>query len=103
MDRDTKSGTGNRLVIVIVAAGVVGLLVIFPPCRKNDEILNPATNKVEEISPWRGYVPFFELPRPEGTRGGNFFCGVGCIGDSRRNSYRSRHIRRQVSEVAMTR
>ena len=73
MDGNTKSGNGNRLVIVVVAVSTIGLLAIFPPCRKNDVILNSATNRVEEISPWRGYVPIFQLPRPEGARGGNFF------------------------------
>jgi hypothetical protein len=72
MDK-ANHGKGNRLVIVIVTCAAVGLLAIFPPCRKNDVMLNPVTNKVEEISPWRGYVPIFELPRPEWTRGGNFF------------------------------
>jgi len=72
MDRGNKNGKGNRLVILLVAVGAITLLAIVPPCRKNDVILNPQTMKVEEINPWRGYVPFFELPRPAGTRGGNF-------------------------------
>jgi len=62
----------NRNQILLVAGGVLALLAVFPPCRKADVVLNPRTNRVEEINPWRGYVPLFELPRPEGTRGGNF-------------------------------
>jgi hypothetical protein len=63
------SGRSQRPAIML-AAIALSVVTIFPPCRKNDVVFNPETQRVEAISPWIGYVPIVWLPHPQGSKGG---------------------------------
>jgi hypothetical protein len=65
-------GRSQRLAVVLGAIAL-SVVTICPPCRKRDVVLDPVSGRIEEISPWRGYVPMVELPRPGGTRGGSLY------------------------------
>jgi hypothetical protein len=63
----------NQRTAILLGAITLSVVTICPPCRKKDVVLDPVTQRVEEISPWRGYIPLSELPDPVWSRGGPFF------------------------------